>query len=288
MKFSYFPGCAGHSTARDQDLSTRGVLSALGITLTELEDWNCCGATPGHTIGGALSLALNLRNLSIASDTKCDLLVPCASCFGNLKRAEAAAKRGDVLADFEDAPSPSSTISVVSIVDTLSQSEVLAKINLQRCADLSRLNLVAYYGCLLVRPMETTSAQDAENPTGIEAVLTACGASIVDWPHKTDCCGGPHTISHPELVTRLAGRLVDRARRFGANAIVTACPMCHASLDTVQWEARRSGERRSDPLPVFYLSEIVGVALALKTQRSWLKRHLIDPRPFLKEHGALK
>jgi heterodisulfide reductase subunit B2 len=286
LDFAYFPGCAGHGTARDQDLSTRSVLSALGITFDELPDWSCCGATPGHTIGGDVGLVLSLRNLRIASDTKRPLLVPCASCFGNLKRAEQAVKTGTTPDDAEDVPAASECTTVTSIVTALSQPEILLRIKEKQTRDLSALRLVAYYGCLLVRPLETTGAADSENPTGMETVVAACGAANIDWPHKTDCCGGPHTISHPDLVTLLSSRLVDRARRFGANAIVTACPMCHGSLDSVQWELRRQNAT-FEPLPIFYLSELVGASLGLKRQRSWLKRHLIDPRPLLKESGVL-
>lgn len=288
MEFAYFPGCAGHSTARDQDLSTRELLKALQVDLEELEAWHCCGATPGHTIGGSLSLLLSLKNLSIAVDTSQDLLVPCASCFGNLKAAEQVIKRGEVPQAIKETDPgftlPPRAPRVVSVVTLLSDAQLIKKIEKSVKMDLSAINVAPYYGCLLLRPQEVTGAPNIEIPVDMENIIEACGAKAVQWPHKTDCCGGPHTVSHPEMVSTLSGRLVDKARSFGADAIVTACPMCHAGLDTTQWERARRGQTTAvSPLPVLYLTELVAAALDVKRQSRWLKRHLIDPRPLLRE-----
>jgi heterodisulfide reductase subunit B len=40
-------------------------------------------------------------------------------------------------------------------------------------------------------------------------------------------------------------------------------------------------------LPVFYFSELIGMAAKLPKSENWVKKHLIDPRPLLKEHELL-
>ena len=292
MKYTYFPGCAGHATARDQDESTRVLFETLGVELAELSDWNCCGATPGHTVGGDLGLLLCLKNLGIAADTEYDLLVPCASCYGNLKSAAHAVATHRVpltLLEGTNIEMPRKQVEVLSIISVLSATELLGKIEKSTTVDLSSFNLAPYYGCLLLRPEDRTGATNAENPRDMERVISACGAQSIEWPYKTDCCGGPNTVGHPETVTALSSNLVNKARQFGADAIVTACPMCHASLESAQWETlKKSGGSHETPLPVFYLSEIVATAMGIKRQRRWLKRHLIDPCPLLKSKGVLK
>jgi heterodisulfide reductase subunit B len=47
----------------------------------------------------------------------------------------------------------------------------------------------------------------------------------------------------------------------------------------------RQGE---DPLPVFYFTELVGLAFGLPEAASWWKKHLIDPVPLLKSLNILQ
>ena len=44
MVFSYFPGCTLKTKGKALDISARACAEALGFTLEELPDWQCCGA----------------------------------------------------------------------------------------------------------------------------------------------------------------------------------------------------------------------------------------------------
>ena len=43
MKVSYFPGCTLKNKAIDLDIYARRSAEALGVTLEEIENWQCCG-----------------------------------------------------------------------------------------------------------------------------------------------------------------------------------------------------------------------------------------------------
>ena len=58
MKYAYYPGCSGHGTSVEYEASTRAVCRALNMDLVEIEDWNCCGSTPAHSVSHELSAAL--------------------------------------------------------------------------------------------------------------------------------------------------------------------------------------------------------------------------------------
>lgn len=278
MNYSYFPGCAAHGTAVDQHLSTTAVLNALEIELTALSDWNCCGATPGHTVGGEMAIALSTRNIEIAAKIGRPLVVPCAACFNNLRKA--SAKLG------KESASKSEPVEVISIATLLATPLMLDIITKKISVSLKELTIAPYYGCLLTRPIEITGATDPENPMEIDKVAAICGAKVAPWSNKTDCCGGPHTLAHPELVTKMSTPLLEMAVRWGADLVVTACPMCHASLDATLWNQRR--ENKNAPfIPVLYLTELVALALDIPHPDRWLKRHLVDPRPLLRQKGAL-
>ena len=94
MDLSYYPGCTAHSTAWEFNESTHGVFKTLGYGLTEIPDWNCCGGASAHNLDHFVGLGLPARNLMLAQKEGRDLLIPCAGCYGNCKKAEAALKDG--------------------------------------------------------------------------------------------------------------------------------------------------------------------------------------------------
>jgi heterodisulfide reductase subunit B len=62
-----------------------------------------------------------------------------------------------------------------------------------------------------------------------------------------------------------------------------ACPMCHSNLDFRQSAMLERGEK---PLPVLYLSELVGLALGLAPDTLGLQRHFVDARPLAARAAA--
>jgi len=85
--YSYFPGCSLQTTNRAYDVSSRNVARVLGLEMVELEDWNCCGATPYMAIDSKQSVLLSARNLAISEKHKRDIVTVCSSCFLVLYKA---------------------------------------------------------------------------------------------------------------------------------------------------------------------------------------------------------
>ena len=85
MVFSYFPGCTLKTKAKDLDLYTRKSAEALGLTLEELPEWQCCGAVypqPRDEIATKLS---SIRSLAAARDLGRDLVTVCSAWLTALK-----------------------------------------------------------------------------------------------------------------------------------------------------------------------------------------------------------
>jgi heterodisulfide reductase subunit B len=86
LKYAYYPGCSLESQiAKEFDLSTQAVSKALGIELEELHDWNCCGASSGHSTNMALNHAIVGRNLALAEKQGLDIAAACPACYLRLK-----------------------------------------------------------------------------------------------------------------------------------------------------------------------------------------------------------
>lgn len=267
---AYFPGCSGHGTGLEYDLSTRRVCEALGVRLEELEDWNCCGASSAHALDAELSAALGERNLTLAEATGASqLVVPCAACYSRLKHAAV---------ELEAEGAATVGTEVVHLLELLSEESLLERLAAKKFNELHRLKVAPYYGCLITRPPEVTGAEDAEDPTSMDRILRTMEIEVVSWPYKTRCCGTSLAMTRSDIVERLTAAIVEMAARAGAEAIVTACPLCFVNLDTRQ--------RGSRPLPVFYFTELMALYLDVDGARAIPRRHQVSPVGLLRSKGV--
>ena len=283
MTLAYYPGCSLHGTSREYDESFRAVATALGIEMKEIDDWSCCGASSAHPTNRTLGVALPARNLALAAEQGADEVVaPCAACFNRLAAARYELKRDPLLAGrmshILDRPF-ANDVAVRNVVDLMLQRAPL--IEEQTAAQLepsplAQMKLAAYYGCLLVRPTEITGFDDTEQPSSMEAVISACGATPVKWNMAVECCGGAFSISRTSSVVRLSRAIINDAREHGADAIVVACPLCHSNLDFRQAAMTL---RDQTPMPVLFLTQLVGLAIGLPEDALGLSRHFVDTKP---------
>jgi heterodisulfide reductase subunit B len=136
------------------------------------------------------------------------------------------------------------------------------------------------------RPPEITGASDFEDPQALDRIVAHLGGTPIPWPYKTDCCGASQRISLELVETRLVEKLLGMARHVGAQAIVVSCQMCQANLDMYK-ERTGKGSGGKSSLPVYYFTELIGLALGVKGVTRWLSKHMTDPRPLLRELGLL-
>jgi len=282
LKVGYYPGCALTSGSIDYHESVVATSKAADVELVEISDWNCCGATAAHSVNKKLALALPARNLALAREAGLDtVFAPCAACYNRLMGTHKAITAA-----------PEALAQVEGLIDRrydgklriLNALEYATEILLPRMKiapeALKGLRFAPYYGCLLVRPPKVTEFDDAEDPHMMDDVLKALGGGVVDWEYKVECCGGGHSISRTDIVIRLSGKILAAARAAGAHAIVTACPMCHTNLDLRQLDVlRKEGAR--DGIPVYYLTEIIGLAAGLDERDLGIRRHFIEARGLL-------
>jgi len=276
MKIGYYPGCSLEGTARDFDESVRAVLGALGVELVEVPDWSCCGASPAHMLSEELALALPLRNLLIAEAGGLkDVLAPCPACYAACRHAHLEClENPDAKARMEAISEQSygGSVEMVSLLtflaDRMGEDAVRAKV----VRELAGLKLAPYYGCMLRLP--GSDIDDVESPRMFERILSWLGADPVGWAYRTECCGASLAMPETGVVEELVGRIVESARASGAQAIVTACPLCQANL-----EMRQGGASAGVGLmPVLYLTQVVGIAFGLDEKSLGLHRLLTDWR----------
>jgi heterodisulfide reductase subunit B2 len=281
MKYSYYPGCSLKGTAKDYAESIAGLCDFLGIELDEIPDWNCCGATAAHSINQRASIALAARTLTLAAKMpQAEMLVPCPMCFNRLKTANYALQQ-DPYNRLEITLTGSVPI-LWDLANFFAGEEMLEIVARKIRKSLRGLKVVCYYGCMANRPPEITGAQDCEDPQALDRIVASLGGTPIPWPYKTDCCGASQRISLERVENKLVEKLMDMARRVGAQAIVVSCQMCQANLDMYK-ERAGMGSGGKSPLPIYYFTELIGLALEVEGVPQWLSRHMTDPLPLLRQ-----
>jgi len=283
MKYSYFPGCSLKGLGRAYEESLLPVMKHLGVELTELEDWNCCGATAYMSVDEAKAGVLAARNLAIAEQTgPQDLLTACSACYLVLNKTK------HNIADFPDIRDSvqraldsakltyTGSTKVRHPLDILVHDIGLDVIKEKVVRPLKGLKVAPYYGCQVVRPYSTFD--DAWNPTTMDRLLATLGAEVVDYPLKTKCCGGSLTGTVPEAGLRMSYILLKEAVRRGADVIATICPLCQFNMDAYHDQIdRRWGPTR---IATVYFTQLMGLAFGLTPKELGLNRNFVPMKPF--------
>lgn len=283
LKYAYYPGCSLHASAREYDISWRAVCGRLGIELAEMMDWSCCGTVHATSVDLLTATALAARNLSIGEAMGLEIAVPCTGCYKSLRVADEALKE-----DIELRAKINGGLQSRSFEGTTTVKHplyiILEDVGLDSLPDITRpldgLRVAPYYGCVLLRPIPPHPVDDPEDPQGMDRLLEKLGAEVVPYATKTKCCGGAVLLSHTDISLELTGILLAEAKEAGAECLAVACPMCQMVLDAYQAQIERQLGERLD-LPVFYFTQLLGLALGIDERELGLGRLIVSPSKVL-------
>jgi heterodisulfide reductase subunit B len=276
MTLGLYPGCSLKGSSREYTESVLAVANACGIELTEIEDWNCCGATAAHNLNKELSLALPARILSLAEKQGMkEIVVPCAACYSRLTVTKHELAEYPELNDTITKANRLEYNGTVEILNIIQMLEKYVIPNLEgRIVKPFDHKVACYYGCLLVRPHEILKFDREEDPQTMDVLMLKAGATPIDWAFKTECCGAGLSVSRTGSVGRLSGEIMKDAADRGAEAIIVACPMCHSNLDMRRGAINSYLGEKID-IPVLYATQVLGLALGLDRKALGLQRHFV-------------
>jgi len=278
MKYAYFPGCSLKGTGRAYEESYLAVCKALGLEMDEIEDWNCCGATAYMAVDEMKALTLAARNLTLAEHKHEDVVAPCSGCYLVLEKSRQAIvghkETGIKVQKALDSVGLhfNGEIQVRHPLDVLVNDLGLDAVKSRVTRPLTGLKVAPYYGCQIVRPFSTFD--DQVYPMSMDRLFEALGATVIDYPVKTRCCGGSLTGTVHEAGQRLAYILLNEAHKRGADLIGTCCPLCHFNLDSYQDEI---GNRfKNVSVPVVYFTQLMGLAFGIAPADLGLQRNIVS------------
>ena len=260
MKLSYYPGCTLKTKAKDLDAYGRRAAEALGITLEEIPDWQCCGGTFTMSEDEIATKLSSVRALVQARAAQSELVTLCSACHNVIKRTNYAMKN-DANMNLKannylqlDEPYNGET-QVIHYLEMLRDKVGFDKIKEKVVKPLEGKKIAAYYGCLLLRPGKVMAMDDPENPKIMENLISALGAEPVVYPYRNECCGGYLALEDKELVAKKSGTVMNSASNAGADIIITACPLCLYNLKK---------NRTEDGPEILYFTELLAEALGVK------------------------
>ncbi len=259
MVFSYFPGCTLKTKAKDLDVYTRKSAEALGITLEELPEWQCCGAVYPQAKDEIATKLSSIRSLAAARDLGHDLVTVCSACHHVIKRVNLDMQTDEDIIlranNYLQLETPyHGETKVLHYLEVLRDCVGFDELAKKVVNPLTGRKIGAYYGCLLLRPGREMQFDNPEKPTILEDFIRALGAEPVIYANRNECCGGYVTLENKPLAVKKASAVTASARANGAECLITACPLCMYNLK----------ENAEGDMPVYYFTELLAEALGVK------------------------
>lgn len=292
MKLAYYPGCTLKAHGKNFEDSALCTLTKLGIETQEIPRWNCCGTVFSLVTDDVIHHIAPIRNLLRAQQAGYDKVVTlCAMCYNTLKRADARLQESTDVRDKihrfmnEEKTNYNGGVKIFHYLELIRDEIKLETIKARVVKPLQGLKVASYYGCLLVRP-KGIGFDDLENPLIMDQLMTSLGATSVDFPYKTECCGAYQTVDKPQIVASRTSQILKASQEFGAEAVVVSCPLCAFNLDYRQRDVRQQ-EPDFKPMPILYFTQLMALALGCPEQTLRFDLHDVDPRPLLQKKGLL-
>jgi len=287
MQIAYYPGCSLKQSSNLYDIQTRKIFAYLGVNLQEINDWNCCGATSAGKTNDFMALAMPARNIGLAEAAGfSEIVIPCSACYLRTIVSKNVINDNPALKKKINSSIKRKFIGDIKILNILEALEKVAgngKLKKSIKYKIKGLNPVCYYGCMLTRfPYNVEISDNVENPQAMENMLKSLGIHTIDWNYKTSCCGASAAINDRKTSLNLMAKILSDAIQRGADCIVTTCPMCQMNLDSNQDEICENigCDQR---LPVYFITELLGMAMGMSIQELQINRHFIDGTQLLKE-----
>jgi heterodisulfide reductase subunit B2 len=226
-------------------------------------------------------------------------MAPCNGCYHNLKKAEhdlAHDASSRIVVDRLSQKAGHATYQAGSLETIHALDWIKGAIgeDALRCRvknSLKGLKVANYYGCMYTRPRHIFPEKDrgpgsesTSKPHFMDDLLAAAGAQNVDFPLKTACCGGAHTLSDSDISTKLVLNILRAAEAVGADVIATECPTCHSGLEMHQVRAEKVlGEKTQ--VKMLYFTQLLGIALGVSPRKLGIHENVSDGIQLLQDKG---
>lgn len=288
MKYALYLGCVIPNRYAGIEAATRKVLQALGIELVDMNGATCCPA-PGviRSFDKDVWLVTAARNLTIAEQLRLDIITMCNGCYATLVEANHILKT--------DSQAKSMVNEVLSKIGRKFEGKINVKhltevlyfdVGVEKISKAIKRKLSAraatFYGCHLMKPSELRPWGTVERPTFLDEMVEALGMESVQYRDKMMCCGAGGALRSGVLDVSLeiARERLAAMKEAGVECIVDVCPFCHLQFDVGQTQIAQKWSEKFN-IPVFYYTQLLGLAMGFTPEEMGIQFNVIDSKPFL-------
>lgn len=287
-EYAFYPGCSSQlkGSASNYLTSVNSMCKTLDVKLTQIPDWNCCGASIGYAESGELPRhVMNARNFALAEKhlPGQDVVATCAACWLNAKESkEKLAANQTLKNDANEALKEvglqyEGTAAMRHMVEVLIEDFGYDELKKPVVKPLEGVKFAGYVGCQTNRPFGI-NGESFENPVYLDKLVEAVGGeAVTNYDQKVTCCGGALAFSEPDKSQKQIRDIVESAYDHGAEMIVTPCPLCQANVEIYQSEINRKQGTKFN-MPVLYYSQLMTVAYGGSAKEAGLNGQVIRAR----------
>jgi len=279
MSYNYFLGCVIPGRLPFLEASVRKAFDKIGVNVGDQAKCSCCPDPTGAAqLDHESFLVLGARNLCLFEESNNNVLSLCSGCTETLKTVKFILDK-----DKEKKKDINSKLKLVGKnykgnVEIKHFAQVLYE-NLEKIKEkvkkpLKDLKVAGHPGCHYLRPSEIMNWDDPLNPETLDRLIEAIGADPIDYSLKNDCCGNPLEKSDKDISLSMLESKLQSMKEAGADCITVVCPACYQQFDFNQREINK--KKNTDyNFPVFYITELIAVALGIDTEELGLNFHRI-------------
>ena len=255
-RFAFFPGCLIPTRHPAMEFAIRHTLPKLGIEIVDLEGASCCPDPIYFKSKDKISwLSVAARNLTLAEDLGLDIFTNCSGCTATLSEAYHLLKDEALRAKINERlkrigreyRGTSRVRHIVTLVRDVAGYEAAHESVVR---PLTGLKVAIHYGCHLLKPSHIMQGDDPNNPTVMENLVAALGATPVRHRNWYLCCG--KACQAEDIPANMMRDLLSTVRDEQAEILGMICPTCFGQFDHGQMKmSQRFGEDFHTP-PIYY------------------------------------
>ena len=279
-RYAYYLSCINESMTKEVDKSIDLWQNDLDIDFVKLHESTCCGGSNLDYVSPKHFALVNGRNIALAEKLGLDLVTSCNTCLLTIRSAKQKLDESEALRDEvngilkKEGLEYKGTSEVRHVLWVLNEDVGLDTIGKKVKVPLTNYKIAPFYGCHILRPSSLLGKDNPFDPTSLDKLIEALGGKVIPYEHKNKCCGFHTLLVAEEESLNLAAESLGEAIEMKADFIVTPCPLCHTVLDSYQAKALKQANIRKS-IPVFHLSEMVGLALGYTPRQLGIKRHIV-------------
>jgi len=255
-RFAFFPGCLIPTRHPAMEFAIRHVLPRLGIEIVDLPGASCCPDPIYFKSKDKLAwLAVAARNLCLAEELGLDIFTNCSGCTATLSETYHLLQDETLRAKVNErlrriGREYRGTSRVRHVVTLLRDAAGYDAIRQSVVRPLDGLRIAIHYGCHLLKPSRIMQVDDPNDPTVLENLVVALGATPIRHRNWYLCCG--KACQTEEIPANMMHDLLGTVSAEQADLLCMICPTCFGQFDHGQMKvAKQFGEDFHTP-PIYY------------------------------------